>query len=439
MKIKFIGATNDVTGSMTLLKTDEGQYLIDCGLYQGLEETVRQNLIPLPFKPSEIKAIFLTHAHLDHSGNIPRLVKLGFRGAIYCTKATVKLARFIMSDSAELMEKNENSFMKNYYETEHVGIAYGLFQVKNFETPFSLDELNVTFLPAGHILGAASVKIVNKEKTYIFSGDLGRSNDPIMPPPKSCPEADLVVLESTYGDRLRSTSIELDLAIFLKKVKNENKVGIIASFAVARAQMLITLIQEYYIKHPNDKVRLIMDGPMMTDANKIYMEHANEFICPKELKYSLGNIENIQHLDEWKSIQKHTGPLIVISSSGMITGGRIWRYLTNWQEDENAIIFLPGFQAEGTPGRNLKEGKREIKDEEGNKIHWSGSVMTSDAFSSHADQDELIAWTNNLSKKTKIFLNHGDKKSKSVLCEKLIDHGFIETEIASSADTFISL
>lgn len=430
MKLKFIGATNDVTGSKTLIEAEDGKILIDSGLYQGVEETVRKNLEILPFDTKEIKAIILTHAHLDHSGFIPRLVKRGFRGTIYCTKPTVKLARIILADSAEILEKKENHFMSEFYETEHVAIAYGLFQAKKFNETFSVHGLEITFLPAGHILGAASVSVSDGLKTWVFSGDLGRSNDPLMPAPEACPPADLVVMEATYGDRERKSNIHDELALFLKKVKAENKIAIVASFAVARAQMLITLIHEFYKLHPEEKVRVVIDGPMMSEANKVYTEYANELNNPQEVKYALGNVENILHVREFESLQKFQGPLIVISSSGMVTGGRIWRYLATWQDEENTLLYLPGFQAEGTPGRALSEGKRDIHDEEGLKIRWSGEVWTSSAFSSHADQNELLNWTKNLKKETHIYLNHGDYKSKLALQKILIDRGFKNCEIA---------
>lgn len=429
MKIKFIGAINEVTGSMTLLDTGANKFLVDSGLYQGTLETVKNNLNPLCFDPKEIKAIFLTHAHLDHSGFIPRLVKLGFRGAIFCTKPTVQLARLIMSDSAELMKKKDDNPMNDFYSTEHVGIAYGLFQSKKFNHAFNFLDLEITYLPAGHILGASSIQFIINNKTYVFSGDLGRSNDLLMPPPQTCPPADVVIMESTYGDRTRTGIVEEELSRFLKHVKKESKIGIIASFAVARSQMLITLIAQYYLKHPEEKVRVIMDGPMMSEANKIYSEHSDELNCPKELKYALGNVENLEHAREWESVQKSLGPLIIISSSGMVTGGRIWRHLINWHQDNNAIIFLPGFQSPGTPGHALKSGKREIHDDEGTKLRWSGEVWSSDAFSSHADQSELIEWTKNLSKDTTIYLNHGEETSKKALQKMLMQLGYLNCQM----------
>ena len=430
MKIQFIGATEDVTGSMTLVSNSLGMLLVDCGLYQGTSEVVKKNREPLTFDPREIKAIILTHAHLDHSGFIPRLIKLGFRGDIFCTKATMKLAKLIMSDSAKILQKNESHPLHSFYETEDAMIATSLFKIKSYHEVFEVLGMKLEFFSAGHILGAASV-VIKGEKTIVFSGDLGRDQDPINEAPEKCPAAaDIIVMESTYGGTIRKSDMEEDLKRFLKKVKNESKVGIVASFAVARAQLLITLIHQHYLEHPEDKVRLVIDGPMMVEANKIYKEFSRNTKMAEELKFSLDNIEIIDQTREWESIQKQEGPLIVITSSGMVSGGRVWRYLENWQDDDTALLFLPGYQGVGTPGKMLSEGKRIVHDEEGKTIHWRGEVMTSDAFSSHADQNELVGWLKDIRPETQIYLIHGEGQSKLKLKEKLESLGFKHVEIA---------
>ncbi len=429
MKIKFIGATADVTGSMTLLETSQGKLLIDCGLYQGIDKIVKRNLLPLPFIPTEIDAIILTHAHLDHSGYIPRLVKLGFRGNIYCTKPTMKLAKLIMQDSAEILEKTENHILKSFYEVKDVMVATSLFKTKKFHESFEVLGMKVSFQPGGHILGASSA-IIEGEKKMVFSGDLGRSNDPLIYPPEPCPPTDILMVESTYGGKLREGNLEDELKNFLRKVKDESKVGIIASFAVARAQLLITLIHHFYSEHPEEKIRFVIDGPMMTEANKVYKQFAEDTKLPFDLKTALDEVEVIDHIREWDSIRKKEGPLVIVTSSGMVSGGRIWRYLENWQRDPNAILFLPGYQAEGTAGRMLSEGKRIVRDEEGKQIHWMGEVLSSGAFSSHADQAELIAWMKNINKDTQIFINHGESDSKEIFRKKLIELGYQNVSIA---------
>lgn len=429
MNIHFIGATADVTGSMTIVSNNQGMILVDCGLYQGTSDIVKKNREPLPFNPKEIQAIVLTHAHLDHSGFIPRLVKLGFRGDIFCTRATMKLAKIIMLDSAKILEKNEKHLLHSFYALEDVMTATSFFKTKEYHERFEVLGMSVELFSAGHILGAASV-ILKGDKTIVFSGDLGRSNDPINESPENCPPADIVIMESTYGATVRENVIEDELKHFLDKVKKESKIGIIASFAVARAQLLLTLIHNYYLQHPEEKIRVVIDGPMMVEANKVYKEFSKNTKMADDLTASLSEVEIIDQLGEWESIRKKEGPLIVITSSGMVSGGRVWRYIQNWQGDSNACLFLPGFQGAGTPGRLLSEGTRVIYDEEGKKIHWHGEVITSDAFSSHADQSELVLWLKNVRPETQIYLLHGEEQSKKVLKKKLEELGYKYVSLA---------
>ena len=320
-------------------------------------------------------------------------------------------------------------FLESFYGTEDVAVASSLFQTKDIHQIFEVIGLEVEFFPAGHILGAVSVRIKG-EKTIVFSGDLGRSNDPILAAPGPCPAADIVVMESTYGGRIRRGVLEDELHEFLRKIKKECKVGIIASFSVARAQLLITLIHKFYDDHPEEKIRVVMDGPMMVEANNVYKQFAHDTKVPLLLKTALEEIEVIDQTRKWDSIKKKDGPLIVISSSGMVSGGRIWRYLENWQQDLNACLFLPGYQGAGTAGKLLSEGKRIIHDEEGTLIHWHGDIRTSEAFSSHADQNELISWLKNISLDTQIYLNHGEDEAKISLQHKLLEMGYKNVKLA---------
>lgn len=429
MKIQFLGAIEDVTGSMTLIEHREHKILIDSGLYQGLPSIVKKNSRDLPFSPRDIKAVLLTHAHLDHCGFLPRLVKLGFRGDIFCTKETMKLARIIMTDSARIMEENEHHPLHSFYGPEDIQTTTSFFKTKTLHEEFEIADLIVHFQSAGHILGAASVVMKSADKTIVFSGDIGRVNDVLMPAPSPAPQADIVLMETTYGGTIRKGHLQEELVHFLKKIKEESRVGIIASFAVARAQLLITLINEHYKNHPEDKVRFVIDGPMMVEANKVYVEFAHQTKMPDELKEALRFVEILQHPREWESLRKKVGPLLILSSSGMVAGGRIWRHLENWQDDDTAILFLPGFQSEGTPGRALSLGRRDIQDEEGKRIKWRGEVLSSSAFSSHADQDELLAWIKDVPKDAKIFLNHGEQESKETFREKLTEMGWKHVRI----------
>lgn len=429
MKIHFWGATQDVTGSMTFVDMPEGRLLIDCGLTQGNEEKEKLNLDPLPYKAKDISSVIITHAHLDHSGYLPRLVKNGYRGPVYCTPATAKLMRIILMDSAGLSKEG-------FYEEADVIQTLTQVKTKEWHDHFSVNGGDVQMIPAGHILGASSVVINAEGKKILFSGDLGRFDDPILLPHDNAPAADIVVMESTYGNKNRKGNMVKELHSFLMTISRESRVGIIASFAVARAQTLLTLIHEFYESHPEYKARLAFDSPMMKEANRVYQQYAHMTSHKDSVFTALDEADAIEYHREWNSLKKKNGPLVIISSSGMLTGGRINRHLFNWKDDEKAILFLPGYQAEGTPGRSMVEGDRTLKTQDGSPFTWMGEVLTSEAFSSHADQSELLKWIGVENKSTRVFLLHGEAESKKALYEKLNDQGFPSVFIPARGESF---
>lgn len=422
MKLHFWGATETVTGSMTFLELKSGNVMIDCGLAQGPTRIEDLNDIALPIKVSSIKDIIITHAHLDHSGYLPRLVKEGFQGKIHCTPPTAKLIRIILTDSAKL---NSDGF----YEQEDVVQTLSKIVTHEWEEPFEIFDLNCKLVPASHIIGASSIHIKYENKKIIFSGDLGRIDDPILQPLGPAVKADIIIMESTYGGKSREGHLEKELEHFLNTIANGSRVGIIASFAVARAQMLLTLIHQFYINHPDKKVRVVIDSPMMKEANKVYQQYAHLTKYPTEVFEALDEIDTIDYQKEFNSLKKKSGPLIILSSSGMLTGGRIGRHLQNWHEDSSAILYLPGYQGEGTPGRKFVEGNRTLMGQDGVSFNWSGEVWSSDAFSSHADQGELIDWLGTQNKKAKVFLLHGEESSKEALRLKLLSQNFEDIQI----------
>ncbi len=428
MNITFWGATQDVTGSMTFVKMPEGTVLIDCGLFQGSKAKELLNKETLPIKPSEINAVVITHAHLDHSGYLPKLVKDGFRGKIYCTPPTAKLMNIILSDSASISKDD-------LYETQDVVQTMQMIQVVDWNEHKAIAGGTFSFVPAGHILGAASIQLKADGKKVVFSGDLGRKNDPLIFEPLPCVEADAVIMESTYGGKIRQGHIEKELHSFLMKISRDARVGIVASFAVARGQMLVSMINDFFSRHPEDKFRVVIDSPMMAKANRVYHDFASLTKHPLMLSASMEEIDVIEHAKEWESLRKKQGPLLIISSSGMLTGGRIGRHLMNWQDDEKAILFLPGYQAAGTPGRAFLNGERTMKGPDDEDIFWKGEVLSSEAFSSHADQAELLEWSGNLSKETSIYLLHGEMSSKEALKKELLNRGYKKVIIPIRGDT----
>lgn len=430
MKIQFFGATEEVTGSMTLMEINGRSALIDCGLYQGSSKTIDKNFLPFPFTPKDIEAVVITHAHLDHSGRLPYLVKKGFSGKIFCTRETSELLKIILADSASLNSSKE----KVLYDQEDVKRTLKMIRIINWDEPFDVLSVKGKLLPAGHILGASSF-LLEGEKKIIFSGDLGRSDDFLLPPPPHCPNSDIVVLESTYGGRLRKGDFQKDMMEFLKEVRHKNTIGVIASFALARGQTLITLIAEIFKKNPDLKVPTYFDSPMMKEVNEVYKKHNELTKLPWEMFFALEKADSLDYAREWETLKKKSGPFIIISSSGMVTGGRIFRSLQNWQNISDAILFLVGYQGENTQGKLLLDGHRTIKDNEGNLINWTGKIFSSEAFSSHADQTELLSWVSH-SKPKKVFLIHGDQEAKLVLKEKLGSMVSAEIIIPQMNDSF---
>jgi metallo-beta-lactamase family protein len=417
MNIHFWGATEDVTGSMTFLEFTDSLIMIDCGLAQGASNADEMNLAPTPFSPNTITAVVITHAHLDHSGYLPRLVKNGFVGTIYCTSATEKLTRIILLDSAGLNEEG-------FYDEEDVKKTLGMIKIVDWGKTFTIGTATLQLLPAGHILGASSVLLRAEGKSLLFSGDLGRNDDPMLPAVSPAPKADVVIMEATYGAKNRQGDIKKELHSFLATVADQSRVGIIASFAVARGQTLLTLIHEFYEAHPQFRAKVVMDSPMMKEANAVYKKFSALTNKPTELYEAMELIDAIESRGEFDKLRKKSGPLIIVSSSGMLTGGRIARHLENWSNDEKAILFLPGYQGVGTPGRSFIEGHRTLKNKWGESFVWSGEVWNSDAFSSHADQAELVQWVSTHNKDSTVFLLHGETTSKVALQSKLQEtHG----------------
>jgi metallo-beta-lactamase family protein len=416
MKLTFIGATQSVTGSMTLVEEGETRLLVDAGFYQGLDAEEKL-LSPLPFNPKDLSGVVITHAHLDHCGMLPRLFKLGFKGPVFCTEITSKLMRLILTDSAHLLEEKENPALKDFYDQKNVEQVFGSLQKLTLHKKHISENLTLTLRDAGHILGASSL-LLEGTKRVLFSGDLGRSDDLLLnPPEKALPDLDLIVMESTYGDRLRPQGMEAELASFLVKIKEESRTGLIASFAVARAQTLIYLMHQFYTRNPQYKIPVYVDGPMLQAASDIYKKYAHTTKDPEGLKRALFEFENIEHYKVRQHIQNKDAPKIILASSGMLSGGPVMSYLESFMRDEGASLFLSGYQAEGTLGRALMEHKNNLK--VNNRVfEWRGDIQQAETFSSHADQAELISWLADNSH-SPVALIHGEESAKMHL-QKLI-------------------
>lgn len=456
MQIQFIGAAKTVTGSMHLIKTNESTFLLDCGLYQGKrKEAYELNRTFGYFNPKEIDFVILSHAHIDHSGNLPTLVKNGFEGNIYTTFATRDLCTIMLQDSAHIQErdvefvnKKRKKLNKNLFEPLYV-LDDALETLKkfigiNYHFEFKITpNISVTFYDAGHILGSSIVylKIKENEKIYHlgFSGDLGRPNLPILRDPEIIPSVDYWISESTYGGKTHQNPLDSEKQleeIILKAIKNKSKI-IVPAFSVGRTQEIVYALHRIFDRNEKDRIPVYVDSPLAVNATEVFRLHpecfdneANEFIHKNEDPFGFNKLIYVKNVDDSKKLNDISGPCFILSSSGMAETGRILHHLANNIENPNNIILIVGYAAENTLARKLIDGQKQVNIF-GDPYNVNAEVIVLDSFSAHADSDELLNYTNTLNKKSlkKIFLVHGEIEQQNIFQKKLLSHGFQNVEI----------
>ncbi|HEX6437690.1 MAG TPA: MBL fold metallo-hydrolase [Candidatus Binatia bacterium] len=457
--IKFLGAAGTVTGSKFLVSYNGTEILLDCGLFQGLKELRLRNWSPLPVKVQALRAVILTHAHIDHSGYLPKLIKLGFRGDVYATSATCDLLKILLPDSAYLQEEearyaNRRGYSKHrpalpLYTVEDAERALALLRPVSYADEIELAKgLSCHFSRVGHILGAAAIRIgfdtANGKRFLVDSGDLGRYGRPILKDPDPIEHADWLLVESTYGNRTHPTNSEDELAKVIKKVAVGMGCLIIPSFAVGRTQEIIYSIRALEDQGKIPPIPVHIDSPMAIDATDVYCAHSEEHdldmkllsdakLCPLSSKKFYIH----RTAEESKAINDLAGPLIIISASGMVTGGRVLHHLKRRLPDDKTTVLLVGFQAEGTRGRTLQSGKNEVK-MLGEIIPVRAEVKTIDGFSAHADQDEILRWLRSFKKPPRrTFVTHGEPPASQALHTVLRDELKWNTEIPSIGQTVV--
>lgn len=428
MKIQFLGATQTVTGSKYLIQTNSLNVLVDCGLFQGFKELRLRNWTPLPISPKKIDYVLLTHAHIDHSGYIPVLVKHGFRGKILCTYATKDLCSILLPDSGHLHEEEANYANRRGYSKHHPAlplytqkeaeIALQYFCPLSFETRTQLDDdLYVTFYYGGHILGASFLRIEEGSTSVLFSGDLGRQNDPIMYSPQKPPESDFLVIESTYGNRKHdSTDPLIPLKAIINRTIKRGGSIIIPSFAVGRTQSVLYYLYELKSKHEIPDIPIYVDSPMATNATHIFSQYAGQSRLTKQQNKAVCAIAHyINSVEESMALDNQKFPIIIISASGMATGGRVIHHIRHFAPNpHNTIVFI-GFQVEGTRGDRMLGGEKEIK-MFGQMIPVQAEVAKIDNLSAHADYTEMLDWLSHLKKPPlKLFITHGNLEASQAL------------------------
>ena len=452
LNITFLGAAGTVTGSNYLITTDKYKFILDCGQFQGGKKTEALNFIDFAYNPADIDFMILSHAHIDHSGRIPKLVKEGFNGRIYCTRGTSDLADILLKDSGHIHEKEtewENRkrtraglpTIEPLYTVADAEVAVKYLYPVLYDQIIQInDDITVRFKDAGHILGSAIVEVWVKENSHekklVFSGDLGMMNKPLLRDPEFIEEADYLLIESTYGNRLHNhpeKRIDTLIKIILDTTDRGGTV-VIPSFAVGRTQEIIYELNKYYDDKEEgkrfNKIPVYIDSPLATRATEIFRKNAEvfdketrDFIMSGDNPLDFRNLHFTKTVEESIALNKNNDPKIIISASGMANAGRIKHHLKHhlWRS-QSSVIFV-GYQAEGTLGRRIRNGEKNVKIF-GEQIQVNAEIHSIEGFSGHADQNGLMNWLKGFKKfPEKIFIVHGEDESRKDF-KSLIDSTF---------------
>ncbi len=439
--LQFCGGAGTVTGSRYLLQTGASTVLLDCGLFQGLKALRLRNWEALPFEARAIDAVVLSHAHLDHVGALPILVQQGFRGRVHCTAATAALASVVLRDSAKLQEEdaahaNRHGWSKHHPARPLVTLADAeraieLFETHAFGKKFApTRDLSVTFFRGGHILGAAIVhlSLAPGPLTLTFSGDLGRWNRPLLRDPETIEETDVLLLESTYGDRQHEPDPVERLAQLLTRAHAQRGVVLVPAFAIGRTQELLWILRNLEDTGRVPVMPVFVDSPMARKVTDLYRQHHGELDLEAAAlrtatrdAWSSRALEMVETADESKALNARQGPMVIIAGSGMATGGRILHHFRRWLPDPTTTVVLVGYQAAGTRGRALQEGSPWLT-VHGERVPVRAAVEALDGLSAHADQDELLRWLGGFRKApAATWLVHGEPAAAQALARRVRD------------------
>lgn len=463
MKVQIIGAAQTVTGSMHYIQVNGKKFLLDCGLYQGKrKEAFEMNRTFEYFNPEEIDFVILSHAHIDHAGNLPNLVKKGFRGNIYCTFATRDLAMIMLQDSAHIQEKDVEFVNKKrkkqgknlfepLYTQEDVAETNKLFVGLNYHKDFDLGNgIKLTFFDAGHILGSSIINLAINENgrkfNFAFSGDLGRNNLPILRDPEKIPDPDFFICESTYGGRFHEdiNLTEEKLANVINQAILNNSKIIVPSFSIGRTQEIVFTLNKIFTKKLANKIPIFVDSPLSTNATEIFRMHpecfdveTSQFLLKNNDPFGFDVLTYITDVEESKALNSINGPMMIISASGMAEAGRILHHLANNIEDSNNIILIVGYCAQNTLGRRIVEREPVVKIF-GDEYKLNAKVVVLNSLSAHADSNELTDYCNQFDKNKmqNIFLVHGDFDQQEKFKSRLKNIGFQNINIPNRGDKF---
>jgi metallo-beta-lactamase family protein len=432
--ITFFGAAETVTGSRFLVESAGRRVLVDCGLFQGVKRLRELNWMRFPVDPASIDAVILTHAHIDHTGYVPALVRDGFRGRIWCTPGTAGLARIMLLDSAHLQEEDARVANRRHSSRHHPALplyttddalrSLDLLHPAPFGHPFHpVPELACSFSPVGHILGAAAVHVDDGHASIAFTGDVGRSTDPIMLPPAPLPAADHIVTESTYGDRRHpATRPGEDLAEVITRTIRRGGSVLVPVFAVGRAQAVLHLLAELRDSGRIPDIPTYLNSPMAIDATELFVRFAGEHrLDAEQCRRMCQGVTFVRTTEESKRLTAARGPMIVLAASGMISGGRVLHHVEALAPDPRNTILLTGFQAAGTRGDAIARGAREVK-LYGGWVPIRAEIACMDSLSAHADADELLDWLRQTERPPRaVSIVHGEPVAADTLRRRLRD------------------
>lgn len=420
--ITFLGGASTVTGSKFLVQHDGKRLLVDCGLFQGYKQLRLRNWAPLPVPPDQIHAVLLTHAHLDHSGYIPLLAKEGFTGHVYASRGTRDLCRILWPDSGHIQEEdaafaNRHGFSKHapalpLYTRQDALDALPLLKAVEFDKTINLmPGWKASFSSAGHILGASSILLEVAGRRILFSGDLGRPDDLVMSPPDDAPQADTVLIESTYGDSVHPREdIPAELSPALQRVAKRGGVAVVPVFAVGRAQALLHAIHLLKMKGElPTSLPVFLDSPMAVHTTHLFEDHPGEHrLSHQDTRALTRNATMINSTDESKALASRHGPMVILSASGMATGGRVLHHLAHYAGNHRNMIILTGYQAPGTRGATLASGAKSVRIH-GRDVDVNAEVVQLESASAHADANQLLAWLRTMPQAPgQVYVVHGE-------------------------------
>lgn len=427
MRLSFLGAASEVTGSNHLLEFNNQKILLDCGLFQGSEELQEKNFESFDFDPQSITAVILSHAHLDHCGRIPKLVKEGFRGKIYCTAPTKKIAAIVLNDAASLMEEESKDNQYNpkkkpaLYTVQDAARAISFFETIEYDKPFNVGDANIILKDAGHILGSAFIQIKYKENRLAFSGDLGNNPVPLLDAPDDLDQQiQYLLTESTYGNRLHdnSKSRKEYLLEAIDYIRNHGGTLMIPAFALERTQEILYELNDLVENGTVEKMPIFLDSPMAIDVTEVFRKYHN--YLNQESQNDIKNGDDIFSFkgltladtrEQSIAINQVRGPKIIIAGSGMLNGGRIVHHLQRYLSDSGSVLMFAGYQVEGTLGRRILDGEKKIKIFD-DWMSVKAKIIDAQIFSAHADRKQVLEWIapayNSLKK---IYLVHGEREA----------------------------